>query len=147
MPVDQTIKAALNLIGKQIVAEFQNALESEGKIATKNSYISLDYEITNEGFIKITGNDALQFINDGRKAGTFPNLQNIQEWVAFRGINIEIDGRMLDDEQAAFVIARSIARNGIAPTNIFDRAFERIAPTIYNDMVNVYYEWSIDKIQ
>lgn len=61
--------------------------------------------------ITIDGNDYFKYVDQGRLAGTFPNLGAIQEWAARKGLA----------PKAAFAIAVSIKDKGIEPMNIIDQ--------------------------
>ncbi len=58
--------------------------------------------------IYLDGNDYLKFVDEGRKAGSYPNLKAISNWVKIKGIS----------QEAVFPIANKIYKFGIKPTNV-----------------------------
>jgi hypothetical protein len=74
----------------------------------------------------IEAEDYLEYVDAGRKPGSFPNISALQSWAKKKGIN----------QKAVFPIAKSIYKFGIKPTNVIDesmRNFERIGLEIIEE--------------
>ena len=82
------------------------------KIATTKTVDSIAFVIKPDGNgFKIVADKAFMYIEFGRKAGgKMPPKGSIDAWLKARGISQSLD----------FVIRKSIAKNGIPPTNITD---------------------------
>jgi hypothetical protein len=81
---------------------------------------SLDYEVleTINGLVlKIIADDYLQYVDQGRRPGKRPPQRAILKWVENKNITI----KKQTPSQTAFVIARSIGKKGIKPTNVLKK--------------------------
>ena len=86
-------------------------------------YKTLDYSISNEGIdwvVTIHLEEYWKYIEDGRRAGAkMPPVEAIKNWIEYkkilpRPIQLKSGKTVLPStEQLAFVIARSISKNGI----------------------------------
>jgi hypothetical protein len=95
-------------------------LVSDDKVATGNLINSLDYEVlqvANGLILQILADDYLTFVDKGRKPGKRPPQKAIQKWVENRGIKIKGQS----SKQTGFLIARSIGKKGIKPTNVIKK--------------------------
>ena len=72
------------------------------------------------------------YVENGRKAGRFPPIDKILEWVRVKPVIPYTDsrGRLPTEEQLAFLIARKIAEQGTEPKHIL---YETV------DELNRYY--------
>jgi hypothetical protein len=64
------------------------------------------------------------FVNDGRKAGKFPNVEAIRTWVRQKGLTMKRKSKMPRDKEVktlAYLIGRKISRVGIKPVRIVPR--------------------------
>lgn len=103
----------LEQVAQDLVNFLQSEFDAQGHNATGAGSQSLEY-ITKKGAtfnIQILGNDYLQYVNDGRQAGSLPPIQAIKEWVQIKGI---ASGK--EAENAAWAISKAIEREGI-PTS------------------------------
>jgi hypothetical protein len=104
--------------GKAYIKEIVKALKETKKSASGRLINSFSEEIkeTAQGInIIILSEDYLEFIDKGRKRGTWPNISAIKKWTSLKGIKPE----------AAFPIAKNIYKFGIKPTNVLDKADRR----------------------
>lgn len=95
-----------------------------------------------EGSIK--ARDYWKYVEYGRRPGKFPPVNKIEKWIKIKPVKPMPDkfGRTPSIKQLAFLIARSIATNGIKPGKQFNEAFEwtwrlyekRIEDAIQKDM-------------
>ena len=88
-------------------------------------------------------NDYIDYIEHGRKAGSFPPPHAIAEWCARKGLPT--------DNSTVFLICRSIYEKGIAPRPIFDGSegvwetidsvFDAWAEEIFTAITSGLTEW------
>lgn len=125
--VNDKLKKALEEIGEDIVDELSRLIIKEKKIDTGDLLNSLDYRVleTIDGvFLEILSNETLKYVDQGRRRGAKqPPIKSIIPWVRRKGIKVR---GAKTDEQSAFVIARSISRKGIRPTNIVKQTRDNI---------------------
>ncbi|EFX61756.1 hypothetical protein DAPPUDRAFT_271961, partial [Daphnia pulex] len=104
------LKVVMDKYGQDVVKELAAQLLRAGKRASGKLINSLNYdlrEIADEIQLRILAEDYLTFVDEGRKAGKWPNISAIEKWVRIKGI----------PQTAVFPIAKSIYRFGIRPTN------------------------------
>lgn len=115
-------KYMLNNIGEEYVKWLKYLIKTNRKIASGRLLKSIDYKVIKQttGYIlKITSEDYLKYVDGGRRAGAkMPPINPIKKWVEMRGIKFE----KMSSKQTAFIIARSISKKGIEPTNIISQA-------------------------
>lgn len=115
-------KKLLDRFGRQYVSTLVGFLKKHNKSASGALINSIDYrlqETANEIKLVIESNDYLKYVDEGRKKGTYPNIQAIKNWATLKGI----------PQTAVFPIARSIFQFGIQPTNVISdslKSFENI---------------------
>ena len=103
----------INYIADNLVKELQRQFIEQGHNASGRGVASIRQESELNGRdlnVKIFGLDYLQYVNDGRKAGSMPPVDAIREWVEIKGI---ASGKEADS--AAWAIATAIKREG-SPT-------------------------------
>ena len=103
----------INNIANNLVKALQEEFIEQGHIASGRGVASIrsESEINGKDLnVKIFGLDYLQFVNDGRRAGSMPPVDAIREWVEIKGI---ASGKEADS--AAWAIATAIKREG-SPT-------------------------------
>lgn len=103
--------------------EFEVLLKSKilsaDMIATGQLHNTLEvsslYINNQEWKIILRAEDYVNMIEDGRKAGKFPPLRSILEWITIKGILPRADelGNEVSNEQLAFLIGRKIAQRGV----------------------------------
>lgn len=125
----RNLKGQLEALGREYVAELTRQLIREDKVVTGNLINSLDYEVlqaTNGLVLRILSDDYLTFVDEGRRPGKRPPQKAIQKWVENRGIKIK--GQT--PAQTGFIIARSIGKKGIKPTNVIKKTQEALFKNI-----------------
>lgn len=121
----RNLKGQLDALGREYVAELTQQLISADKVASGQLINSLDYEVletVNGLVLKIIADDYLKFVDEGRRPGKRPPQKAILKWVEQRGIKI----KKQTSSQTAFVIARSIGKKGIKPTNVLKKTQQAI---------------------
>lgn len=131
-----TIKQALEQFGKDYVLELTQRLIREDKKASGDLIRSIDYELL-EATTEIIDQSAkwivktyngitiksayyLTYVDQGRRKGSkMPPPAAIVPWIKHRKIKFrDRKGRFITNKQTSFIIAKSIAKNGIKPTNV-----------------------------
>jgi len=125
--VDLYDKKVLNEFGKDYVKILIRLLKKEGKVASSALINSISYKLKEQaGLIQyqLIANDYLQYVDEGRKPGSYPPIRAIADWVRVKGIS----------KDAIFPIARSIFKFGIKPTNVLKKTLTEIqtSPTLRN---------------
>ena len=125
--VDLYDKKVLNEFGKDYVKILIRLLKKEGKVASSALINSISYKLKEQaGLIQyqLIANDYLQYVDEGRKPGSYPPIRAIADWARVKGIS----------KDAVFPIARSIFKFGIKPTNVLKKTLTEIqtSPTLRN---------------
>lgn len=94
-----------NLKKDLIIAYDAKGMRASGKFAD-----TLEVQVTGLT-AKLFGEDYSQQLETGRKAGRFPPINAIEQWIKDKGIANRIQGE-ISISSLAFLIARKIARNG-----------------------------------
>jgi hypothetical protein len=125
----RNLKKQLEALGREYIAELTKQLISADKVASGNLINSLDYEVleTVDGLIlRILSDEYLKWVDEGRRPGKRPPQKAILKWVKMRNIVI----KKQKPEQTAFIIARSIGKKGIKPTNVVKKTQQSISRNI-----------------
>lgn len=124
------LKKQLDLFGKEYIKELTKELINADKKATGKLIKSLDYRLVEvvDGYIlEILSEDYLKYVDEGRKPGRMPPTRSLDKWVIARRIAPrDKNGKFLKREQVKFLIARSIGKNGIKPTNVIRKSLDSI---------------------
>lgn len=121
----------IDLVGKALIDEIKMRLIQEGKISSGRLLNSLSYNTIQsiEGWtIEILAEKYLEFVDRGRKPGKMPPIGDIQKWVIQKPV--KFIGKT--DSQTAFIIAKSIGKKGIVPTNIIQKSIDKVISNIEN---------------
>lgn len=125
-------KQTFDKFGKLWVNTLTKELIRAGKKASGKLINSLDYRIQDEANgiqLLLESEDYLQWVDKGRKRGSYPPIKAIASWVKVKGIS----------DKAVFGIARNIYKFGIKPTNVLDKT-EKIVLSklteLENELVN-----------
>ena len=121
MDFENTAKT-IQRYAERFIEVYRGRLEDFGYTDGK-LYKTLDYSISNEGIdwlVTIHLEEYWKYIEDGRRAGAkMPPVEAIKKWIEYkkilpRPIQLKSGKTVLPSvEQLAFVIARSIGKNGI----------------------------------
>ncbi|RYY51486.1 MAG: hypothetical protein EOO06_00340 [Chitinophagaceae bacterium] len=126
------LRLLMETLGEQYVDELKKALLSQDKKASGNLIKSLKSKLIKKAdsySMVITGADYLKFVDGGRKpGGKLPPVKKIIKWAELR--NIKINGK--SSEQVGWMIAKSIQKKGIEPTNIIYEAGIKILDEVKN---------------
>lgn len=123
---NKQLKKSIEKYGKDYIKELVKQLLQADKKATGKLINSLDYEIletVNGVTFVIKGEAYLKYVDGGRKPNsTPPPMKQIKKWISARGIKFSSGKKKLTQTQTAFIVARSIGKKGIKPTNILKKA-------------------------
>lgn len=122
---------------KILVAEFKRQLNKKG---SRLEASITSRKLPNRDGFGIYMNDYGVNVNDGRKRGRFPNIDNIKDWIIRKGIKPRTfeDTKPSSLNALAYLIGRSIARKGIKPTRFIDLVSDRFEPEITINIANAY---------
>lgn len=113
----------LNDFGKELADKYQRNLVNDdavesGKLLNSIKYI---FKKNNTSFeISMEMAEYWKYVENGRKRGKFPPISAIREWIKVKSvIPRPYNGKLPTENQLAFLISRSISKNGIRPRPIF----------------------------
>jgi len=105
-----------------------NPIEDTGKL--RNSIEVIEKELSSGFSFGIEMNSYGQIVDSGRNSKRLPNITDIATWIKHKPVRFkDSKGKFVASSDAkvnslAFVIARSIARNGVQPTNFMSDAIK-----------------------
>lgn len=117
----------LNRYGELLAVRYKSYVpEASGKLVQ-----SVKYEFKHNDRIYEVGlwlEDYWKYVEYGRKAGKFPPIDKIEEWISVKPVirRPMKNGKLPTINQLAFLIARKIAKEGIEPKNILKRTVEEV---------------------
>ena len=143
----------LNDFGKELADKYQRKLVNDdavdsGKLLNSIRYI---FNKNNTSFeISMEMAEYWKYVENGRKSGKFPPISAIREWVNVkRVIPRPYNVKLPTENQLAFLIARSIAKNGIRPRPIFNDSLDDAMNDFENGLEDAFtkdVENEMDKI-
>lgn len=107
--------------------------------------------------IKLLGEPYSQQLESGRKAGRFPPIKAIEQWIIDKGISSRIEGK-ISISSLAFLIARKIAKEGWKRQNyggvdlisevvtdqriqmIIDKCGEKVVAIYVTEIISIFNE-------
>ena len=101
-----TTEEILNKAGEMAVRSIQESFDTKNLNDTERARNSINYQVTGNTLI-ITGVARVLFLEFGRRAGTMPPIDPIQDWVE-RKLNVSAD----ESRGVAFAIAKKIKEKG-----------------------------------
>ena len=112
--------------GQRLRNLYQDKLILDDKFATGELLNNVEYDVQrgNQSItVVLELEDYWKYVEEGRKPGKYPpydsttkTFPDIAKWISFKPIiPDERDGRIPDEKQLAFLIARKIANEGIEP--------------------------------
>ena len=132
------MSAVDRLISNEVLSEFLATLDEYAEKAKElykrkltDKGINASYKLLNsvettvkrnddEFVVTIHLEDYWYYVENGRKAGKFPPIDKILEWIRVKPVIPYTDsrGRLPTEEQLAFLIARKIAEQGTEPKHV-----------------------------
>lgn len=120
------LKEVLERYGQLLVTKYQMYVpEASGKLVQSVKY-ELKYNETSYE-VGLWLEDYWKYVEYGRKAGKFPPLSKIEEWIRVKPvIPRPYDGKLPTEKQLSYLIGRKIAEEGIEPKNVLKRAEDEV---------------------
>ena len=118
--------------GNELIAYYRNKLDDGGINASYDLYNSLRIIMDTKTKGRIEVNLSLieywKYIEKGRKAGKMPPISAIEKWVEIKPVlpRPMDNGKLPTTKQLAYLIARKIGLEGIAPKPILAESVEKI---------------------
>lgn len=136
----ENLTRVLNDYGENLVENYQSALADRGINASGDLSKSLKYKIDTgtSGVVEVKLELAhyWKYIENGRRAGKFPPLTAIKEWIRVKPIipRPMANGKLPTENQLAFLIGRSIKENGILPRPILQERIDWSLTAFMNEI-------------
>lgn len=130
MRFENTIKV-LNDFGKLLVDEYKDNLTLNDVNASNKLYNSISYIIDVKGRtleVSLSLAEHWKYVEKGRKAGKFPPISAIEEWIRVKPIipRPNTNGYLPTIKQLSYLIARKIGLDGIKPRPILSKTIEEV---------------------
>lgn len=122
----------LNDFGRFLVEEYKDALIYNDKNASDELYNSVRYILDNKtkGTFEVNLElmDYWKYIENGRKAGKWPPISAIKRWIEVKPVlpRPMANGKLPTNDQLAYLIARKIGLEGIAPQPLLKQSLDNV---------------------
>ncbi len=121
----------MNILGQKLITLYREKLDEENVNASGKLYNSLQQIIQIDGDkyeLDLRLEDYWKYVENGRKAGKWPPVDKIKEWIRIKPVLPYPDnnGRLPTESQLAFLIGRKIANEGITPRPLLERSIDEI---------------------
>ena len=128
------VQAVMEEMAIAIRNEYQDNLIRNDRIASGNLLNNIEYEVTRGDFtytIYVKMRDYWYYVENGRKAGKWPPIQNILDWIKIKPVlpRPNAEGKLPTPQQLAFLIARKIGEEGTQGTQDLRKATDTIWDT------------------
>ncbi len=128
------VQAVMEEMAIAIRNEYQDNLIRNDRIASGDLLNNIEYEITRDDFtytIYVKMKDYWYFVENGRKAGKWPPIDNILNWIKIKPVlpRPNAEGKLPTPQQLAFLIARKIGEEGTEGTQDLRKATDTIWDT------------------
>lgn len=143
----------LNDFGKELADKYQRKIVNDDAVDSGKLLNSIRYIFNNNNTsfeISMEMAEYWKYVENGRKSGKFPPISAIREWVKVKPvIPRPYNGKLPTENQLAFLIARSIYKNGIRPKPIFNDTLDDVMKYFENGLEDAFtkdVEAEMDKI-
>ena len=128
------VQAVMEEMAIAIRNEYQDNLIRNDRIASGDLLNNIEYEITRGDFtytIYVKMKDYWYYVENGRKAGKWPPIDNILRWITVKPVlpRPNAKGKLPTPQQLAFLIARKIGEEGTEGTQDLRKATDTIWDT------------------
>lgn len=128
------VQAVMEEMAIAIRNEYQDNLIRNDRIASGDLLNNIEYEITRGDFtytIYVKMKDYWYYVENGRKAGKWPPIDNILSWIRVKPVlpRPNAEGKLPTPQQLAFLIARKIGEEGTEGTQDLRKATDTIWDT------------------
>lgn len=117
--------------GNDILNDLIKLLIQNKKKSTGNLIKSLKVDLKNVSELIISGEDYFEFVDKGRKKGSYVPIKELESWTKLKGI----------PSSAAYAINNKIFKFGIKPTNVLAKTLKDLdkkIPKLENDLAKLY---------
>jgi hypothetical protein len=127
----ENIKDVLNDFGKYLVEEYKDQLILNDVNASDGLYNSVRYIFNkNGGTFEVSLELAhyWKYVENGRKAGKWPPISKIKDWIEIKPVlpRPMANGKLPTTNQLAYLIARKIGLEGIAPRPLLQKSVDNV---------------------
>lgn len=135
----ENVKTVLNKFGKLLVEEYRNNLTEKNVNASYALYNSISYVVeSNVTNFEVTLNleEHWKYIEKGRKAGKYPPISAIEKWIEIKPVlpRPMSNGKLPTTKQLAYLIARKIGLEGIAPRPILQDSIDDVFAQMFEEL-------------
>ena len=128
------VQAVMEEMAIAIRNEYQDNLIRNDRIASGDLLNNIEYEVTRGDFtytIYVKMKDYWYYVENGRKAGKMPPIDNILNWIRVKPVlpRPNAEGKLPTPQQLAFLIARKIGEEGTEGTQDLRKATDTIWDT------------------
>lgn len=128
------VQAVMEEMAIAIRNEYQDNLIRNDRIASGDLLNNIEYEVTRGDFtytIYVKIKDYWYYVENGRKAGKWPPIDNILNWIKIKPVlpRPNAEGKLPTPQQLAFLIARKIGEEGTEGTQDLRKATDTIWDT------------------
>lgn len=128
------VQAVMEEIAIAIRNEYQDNLIRNDRIASGDLLNNIEYEVIRGDFtytIYVKMKDYWYYVENGRKAGKWPPIDNILNWIKIKPVlpRPNAEGKLPTPQQLAFLIARKIGEEGTEGTQDLRKATDTIWDT------------------
>ena len=128
------VQAVMEEMAIAIRNEYQDNLIRNDRIASGDLLNNIEYEVTRGDFtytIYVKMKDYWYYVENGRKAGKWPPIDNILRWITVKPVlpRPNAEGKLPTPQQLAFLIARKIGEEGTEGTQDLRKATDTIWDT------------------
>ena len=128
------VQAVMEEMAIAIRNEYQDNLIRNDRIASGDLLNNIEYEITRGDYtytIYVKMKDYWYYVENGRKAGKWPPIDNILNWIKIKPVlpRPNAKGKLPTPQQLAFLIARKIGEEGTQGTHDLRKATDTIWDT------------------
>lgn len=128
----ENLTSVLNDFGKFLVEEYRDKLILENVNASDTLYNSVKYMVERgENVFEVKLNLAFywKYVENGRRAGgKMPPISAIEKWIEVKPVlpRPMTNGKLPTNRQLAYLIARKIAVEGIAPRPLLQQSVDEV---------------------
>lgn len=128
----ENLTSVLNDFGKFLVEEYKDKLILEDVNASDNLYNSVTYMVEKNNTtyeVKLNLMHYWKYVENGRRAGAkMPPISAIEKWIEVKPVlpRPMANGKLPTNKQLAYLIARKISIDGIAPRPLLQQSVDEV---------------------
>lgn len=128
----ENLTSVLNDFGKLLVEEYKDKLILEDVNASDNLYNSVTYMVEKNDTtyeVKLNLMHYWKYVENGRRAGAkMPPISAIEKWIEVKPVlpRPMSNGKLPTNKQLAYLIARKISIDGIAPRPLLQQSVDDV---------------------